>query len=236
VARRFGALKKWVDFGNVSLRSLMKSFEGTVIYEEALKETLTKDLDLEKAIQIVEGMRKGEIEIRKVETGGIASPVARIGIERVSMKTDLIPSEKMRVLLVESAKARLLNEVRTFACTNCWDYSEMIRIKDLPDKPLCPRCASPALGVLRIEEEQIHPLMEKKGGKLNKREEQIREYAKETANLLSKYGKPAAIALSARRVKPSEVGKMLRQEPTPTDNFYELILDAERKALKRRFR
>ena len=236
VARRFGALKKWVDFGNVSLRSLMKSFEGTVIYEEALKETLTKDLDLEKTIQIVDRMRRGEIEIAKLETGGIASPVARVGIERVSMKTDLIPSEKMRVLLVESAKARLLNEVRTFACTTCWDYSEMIRIKDLPDKPICPRCGSPALSVLRFEEEQIHPLIEKKGEKLNKREEQIREYAKETARLLSRYGKPAAIALSARRVKTSDVGKILRQEPTPTDNFYELILDAERKALKRRFR
>ena len=236
VARRFGALKRWADFSNVSLRSLMKSFEGTVIYEEALKETLTKDLDLEKAVQIIDSMRKGEIEIKKLETGGIATPVARIGIERVSMKTDLIPSEKMRLLLVESAKARLLNEVRTFACTNCWDYSEMIRIKDLPDKPVCPRCGSPALGMLRLEEEQIHPLIDKRGEKLTRREEQIRGDAKETARLLSKYGKTAAIGLSARRVKPSDVEGVLKQEPTPTDRFYELVLDAERKALKRRFR
>ncbi len=235
VARRFGALKKWADFSNVSLRSLMKSFEGTVIYEEGLKETLTKDLDLEKAVQIIDSMRKGEIEIKKLETGGIASPVARIGIERVSMKTDLIPSEKMRLLLVESAKARLLNEVRTFACTNCWDYSEMIRIKDIPDKPVCPRCGSPALGMLRLEEEQVHPLIDKRGEKLTKKEEQIREYSKETARLISKHGKPAAIALSARRVKTSDIESVLKQEPTPTDHFYELVLDAERKALKRRF-
>ena len=235
VARRFGALKKWADFSNVSLRSLMKSFEGTVIYEEGLKETLTKDLDLEKAVQIIDSMRKGEIEIKKLETGGIASPVARIGIERVSMKTDLIPSEKMRLLLVESAKARLLNEVRTFACTNCWDYSGMIRIKDLPDKPVCPRCGSPALGMLRLEEEQVHPLIDKRGEKLTKKEEQIRDYSKETARLISKHGKPAAIALSARRVKPSDIESVLKQEPTTSDHFYELVLDAERKALKRRF-
>jgi ATP-dependent Lhr-like helicase len=236
VARRFGALKRWVDFSNVSLRSLLQSFEGTVIYEEALKETFTKDLDMEKAIQIVTMLRKGEIEITKLETGGVASPVARVGLERVSMKTDLIPSEKMRVLLVESAKARLLNEVRTFICTNNWDYSEMIRIKDLPDKPVCPRCGSPALGVLRLEEEQVQPLIEKKGEKLTKKEEEIKEYAKETSRLLSRYGKTAAIALSARRVKPAELEKVLKQEPTPTDHFYELVLDGERKALKRRFR
>jgi ATP-dependent Lhr-like helicase len=236
VARRFGALKKWVDFSNVSLRSLMKSFEGTVIYEEGLKETLTKDLDMERAVRIVEGLRRGEIEVKKLDTGSIPSPVARIGIERVSMKTDLIPSEKMRLLLVESAKARLLNEVRTFVCSNSWDYSEMIRIKDLPDKPVCPRCGSPLLGVLSLEEEQVQPLVDKKGEKLTKREEEIRGYAKETARLVSKYGKPAAIALSARRVKPADVEKVLKQEPTPTDHFYELVLDAERKALKKRFR
>jgi len=236
VARRFGALKRWVDFSNVSLRSLMKSFEGTVIYEEALKETFTKDLDMEKAVQIVDLLRKGAIEVKKIDTGGVASPVARIGLERVSMKTDLIPSEKMRLLLVESAKARLLNETRTFVCTQNWDYSEMIRIKDLPDKPVCPRCGSPLLGILRLEEEQVQSLIDKKGEKLTKREEEIKTYAKDTARLMSKYGKPAATALSARRVKAADVEKVLKQEPTPTDHFYELVLDAERKALKKRFR
>jgi ATP-dependent Lhr-like helicase len=236
VARRFGALKRWVDFSNVSLRSLMQSFEGTVIHEEALKETFTKDLDMEKAVEIVEMLRKGAITVEKIDTGGVASPVARVGLERVSMKTDLIPSEKMRVLLVESAKARLLNEVRTFVCTNSWDYSEMIRIKDLPDKPVCPKCGSSALGILRFEEEKVQSLIDKGGQKLTKKEEEIRLYAKDTARLLSKYGKTAAIALSARRVKAADVEKVLRQESTPTDHFYELVLDVERKALKKRFR
>ncbi len=47
VARRFGALKKWADFSNVSLQKLITSFEGTPIYEEGLKEVFTKDLDAE---------------------------------------------------------------------------------------------------------------------------------------------------------------------------------------------
>jgi len=45
VARRFGALKKWADFSNVSLQKLITSFEDTPIYEEGLKEVFTKDLE-----------------------------------------------------------------------------------------------------------------------------------------------------------------------------------------------
>ena len=45
VARRFGAIQKWVDLSRVSLRKLMESFEDTAIYDEALKEIFRKDLD-----------------------------------------------------------------------------------------------------------------------------------------------------------------------------------------------
>ncbi len=235
VARRFGALKKWADFSSISLSRLLKSFEGTAIYDEALKEVFTKDLDLEKLLRLVDELRRNELEIVKVETRGTATPIARVGIERVSMKTDLIPPERMRLILVESAKARLLNEARTFVCTKCWNYLEMIRINDLPNKPTCPQCSSNALGLLRRDEEAVRSLVEKKGERLTKAERKMHKQAVKTARLISSYGKTAAIALSARKVKPDDVGKVLRREKTPTDHFFELVIEAERKALKRRF-
>ena len=235
VARRFGALKKWVDFSNVSLQRLIKSFEGTPIFEEALKEVFTKDLDLEKLLYVLKKLREGEIYVEKIETGGTATPIARVGIERVSMKTDLIPPERMRAVLIESAKARLLNETCVFVCTNCWDYIEMLRAKDLPDKPECPKCGSNALGVLKVEEEKVLPLVEKKGEKLTKSEEKIKKRALQSARLIAKYGKPAVVALCARKVHPSEVEEVLQKEHRLTDRFYELVLEAERKALSKRF-
>ena len=235
VARRFGAIKKWVDFNSISLRSLVKSFEGTVIYDEALKETFTKDLDVEHVLQVLNEIRKGEIEIVKVETEGMAAPIARVGIERVSMKTDIIPPERMRLILIESAKARLLNEVRSFICTNCWEYLEMVRIKDLPDKPKCPICGATSLGVLEEEEDKLLSLIEKKGEKLTRSERKLRDKAVETAKLLSKYGKPAAIALAGRKLKVKDVKEILKHEAKATDKFYELVLEAEKKALQRRF-
>ncbi len=234
-ARRFGALKKWADFSNISLQKLVTSFEGTPIYDEGLKEVFTKDLDAEGLIHVLGQVRNGEIELRVVETGGKATPVARVGIERVSMKTDLIPPERMRAVLVESAKVRLLNETGNFICTNCWSYSEMIRIKDLPDKPKCPRCGSGALGLLKVEEDKSLTLVEKRGEKLAKPEEKLREQAEATAVLIAKYGKAAAVALSARKVAPKEIAPVLQSEPKLSDRFYELVLEVERRTLSRRF-
>ena len=235
VARRFGAIKKWADFSSVSLQKLSKSFEDTPIYEEALKEVFMKDLDLEGLIDVLGKMRKGEIEVQKVDTGGSATPIARLGIEKVSMKTDLIPPERMRAVLIESAKARLLNETNSLICTNCWNYIEMTQPKNLPDRPKCPRCGSTAIGVLKAEEERVLPLIEKKGGKLTKNEEKLHGQALETARLVDKYGKTAVVALSAKRVRPEDVGEALEKEPKLSDKFYELVLEAERRALSKRF-
>ena len=235
VARRFGALKKWADFSSVSLQRLIKSFEGTPIYEEALKEVFTKDLDLEKLVYVLRKIRENEIHIQKIETDEKATPVARVGIERVSMKTDLIPPERMKAVLIESAKARLLNEACVFICTNCWDYLEMMRAKDMPDKPKCPRCNSAALGLLKVEEAKAFSLIEKKGRKLTKNEEKMQKWALQTAQVIERYGKTAVVALCARRVQPCDVIEALEKESKLSDRFYELVLEAERKAMSKRF-
>ena len=236
VARRFGALKKWADFSSISLQKLVTSFEGTPIYDEGLKEVFTKDLDVDGLIQVLCRIREGEIKLEALETGGTVTPVARVGLERVSMKTDLIPPDRMRAVLVESAKARLLNESGTYLCTNCWDYLEMVRVNDLPNRPKCPRCGSFAVGVLRVDEERAFPLVEKKGQKLTQSEERLRVHAMETGALVRKYGKVAVVALSARKVGVSDVAGVLEKEPRLSDRFYELVLEMERKALDRRFR
>ena len=236
VARRFGALKKWADFSNVSLQKLISSFEGTPIYEEGLKEVFSKDLDSNGLVMVLGRLRDGLTRLQVVETRGNPTPVARVGIERVSMKTDLIPPEQMRAVLVESAKARLLNETGNFVCADCWDYMEMIRIKDLPDNPRCPRCESLKIGMLKIEEEKALLLVEKKGERLARNEEKMRVIARQTAELIEKYGKIAAVALSARRILVLDALGVLNKEPKLTDKFYELVLEAERKSLSKRFK
>ncbi len=57
-------------------------------------------------------------------------------------------------------------------------------------------------------------------------------HAKQTAELIEKYGKAAAVALSARRVSAVDVAAVLEKEPRLSDKFYELVLEAERKVLR----
>ncbi|RLI12023.1 hypothetical protein DRO25_00950, partial [Candidatus Bathyarchaeota archaeon] len=107
--------------------------------------------------------------------------------------------------------------------------------RELPDRPKCPKCGSTALGLLRVEERKALPLIEKKGEKLTKSEEKLRRQALHTARLIDKYGKPAVVALCARRVHAPDVEEVLQKEHRLTDRFYELVLEAERKAISKRF-
>jgi len=235
VARRFGGIQKWVDLSKVSLRKLLESFEDTAIYDEALKELFLKDLDLTGMIRVLTAIRDGTIEVQKLETVGEATPVARVGIEKVSMKTDLIPPERMKHIVVESAKARLLTEVRTFVCTKCWDYLEMIKLRDLPDHPVCPNCGSSDLGMLSLDESGVQSLVDKRGEKLTKSEQKIGRHATRTARLISKYGKAAAVALAGRNLQLSDVEEILEKSGSLSDHFFELVTESEKKSLKRKF-
>jgi ATP-dependent Lhr-like helicase len=235
VARKFGAISKWADFSSLSLRQLMKSFEGTVIYDEAIKETLAADMDIAHTTQILNEIRGGKIEVIHVKTEGEVTPIARVGIERISRKTDLIPPEKMRHILIESAKARLLNDVRTFVCTNCWKYVEMVRIRDLPEKIACPKCGSKAIGILTESEEEIKKICEKEGRSLSEHDREVQDKALETARLISDYGRVAAVVLVGKRVRPPDAEEVLLEERKLNDHLFELIVEAEKKALRRRF-
>ena len=224
-----------MNLSKVSLRKLMESFEDTAIYDEALKELFRTDLDLDQLISLLAGVRDGSVKVIKLENAGKASPVAQAGLEKVSMKTDLIPPERMKHLLLESAKARLLSEVRTFICTKCWEYLEMIRLSDLPDHPACPKCGSLSLGVLRTSESEVQSIIDKKGEDLSKTEQQLRRRAQNTGRLVSKYGKPAAVSLSGRNLKIIDVKEVLEAESMLSDRFFEIISEAEKKSLKRKF-
>jgi len=239
VAQRFGALEKWADLSSVSMKSLMKSFENTAIWEEALKEVFTFDLDLEHALEVLAGIREGHIKVLELaKPAGELSPIAWLGMERMSMKTDVMPPERLKRILVEATKARLLSEARVLVCTECWSYLATARAKDLPDRPRCPRCDSRALGVLDEDEDTVYVMAEKarEGASLTRREERLLERALETAELVARYGKPAFVALCGRGLRPEDAERVLAEEPALTERFYELVMEAERRALMARFR
>ncbi len=231
VARRFGALKKWVSLGDISMKELLNMFEGTPIYKEALNEALWRDFDVKTTQLVLEKIKNGEIKVLYVSRETL-SPIARIGLEKQALKRELIPPERMEKLLVETLKARLQNEVLTIICLDCLKWYQVIRVKDV-NTLRCGLCGSENLGVSKASENLIRKIIEKNGKRLSRKEEKEFEHIKRTASLLKRYGKKALIALAARGVEPEELERVLSE--SRGEELFKRLLSLEREALKRRY-
>ncbi len=237
VARKFGAISKDVDLSDVSLSNLMKGFEGTVIFDEAIRTTLFNDADVELTNLIINKIASGNIEISFIKNLDSITPIGRIGFEEMSKMRDIIPPQRMKNILIKSAHARLLNESRVLVCTNCWKYSEMLRVLDLKEKVVCQVCGSSKIGLTNEPLERMLSLCDKMLSKkeLSDKEKIILRKLLNSAELISNYGLAAVMVMVAKGISLSEAMILLREEPKMGDRLVELILDAERRALKRRF-
>jgi len=234
IASKFGAIAKGVDFSNISLNQLTKSFRGMVIFNEAIKEIISRDTDLQNLNGFLNSLHKGEVEII-LEKGKEVTPLTRLSLEKFRRPRSLLSSEKMKRLTLESAKARLLSEVRTFICTNCWDFIQMTPIKNLEKTVSCPKCSSHRIGVLKKSMSIVKKVSVKISKKLTVDEKKIAEQAIKTAALVAKYGKRAVVVLAGKNLSFSEVENILSKIEGIDDNLYMSIVEAERKALTHMF-
>jgi ATP-dependent Lhr-like helicase len=235
VARKSGALSKYANFSNITLGRLMKSFEGTCIFEEAMKDTVRNDLDIGATIDLLKKMKAGEIEVVRIETGGESSPLAKVALEGISMRADIVPPEKLTRIIMESARARLLNESRVLACLKHRDHVESHRIKDLPEKITCPNCGSTELGVFEGSVEDVSQEMAQEKPGVEREGPRWWERGKAVAKLVSMYGRRGAIVAAAKRVDFTEAWDLLAETQGESDEFFERIVEAEKNALKKRF-
>lgn len=225
VLRKVGAISKDASIGAVKIENLMKSFESTAVFDEAVRNSLEKDMDVDKASQLMEKIGSREIEIAIIK--GL-SPIGNIAIEELSRKCDLIPPTRMKKVIIQYAKIRLLDEALTFVCTNCWKYAKAVRIKDMENS--CPECGSSKLGALKESEEIARRAMMKKYRKGN-----LFDDAAKSANLISKYGKVAAMVIAGRGITLNKASEILKKEGKMGDHLIELIIEGEKETLKKRF-
>ena len=234
VARKAGALSKFANFSNITLGRLMKSFEGTIIFEEAMKDTLRQDLDVEATMGLLRQMADGDIEVTVLDTGGEVSPLGKLGVDSITMKTDIVPPEKLTRIIMESAKARIYNETRVLACLGKRDWLEERQAKDYPERIECPICGSTEIGVFDRTMEEVAEL-QATTKKSKKEPPRWWRRGADAAKLVSMYGRRAAIVVSAKYVDPTEAWDILAETGDEGDAFFERIVESEREALRRRF-
>ena len=235
VARKFGAISKMADFSSISLSQLTKSFAGTAVFTEAVKDVLARDLDLENLRRVLDELLRGEIEVVTITTEGEPTPIARVGLDKIERQTNLVASEKMERLTLDSVRVRLLGEVKTFVCAENWDYVEMMPVKDFLEVLVCPNCGSRKVGVLGETEGVVSRMVEKKHRNLSNREKRLEDRSTKTGELVAKYGETAVIVLATRRLRLSEAEELISGAEKVDDRLIGRIVEAERKAMARRF-
>jgi ATP-dependent Lhr-like helicase len=238
VAKRFGVVEKDADISDVGMSQLVDGLRSTVIWKEAMREVLFKDLDVEGTIKVIKGIRSGRFDVKVMKGDLPLSPLSRIGVSMLGWKTDLVPADRLRRLLIESGKARLLNEARVAVCTNCFRYVENIKIKRFLSDVMCPECGSSKIGLLSDDPQEVAQMAAEKAetDKISERFRGIYKSAIESGELVSLYGLPAALAIVARGLPKPVMMTLAISEVKDMDYFVDLILREERVALKSRFR
>ena len=117
------------------------------------------------------------------------------------------------------------------SCMNCNDWHTEARIRDLVDRPTCPKCGSGLLAVLRrVEEpEHFHFLLNrmKSGEQLMPEEVETLTNGRKTADMVLSYGRKAVEALGVYGVGPVTAYQVLSRMHTTDTDFYADLLKAK---------
>ena len=232
VARRFNVIPRRRNWGDINMSSVIEALRETPVFTEAFKEFLTNDVDLDGAAKVLASLRAGKLRVRTIDLPQ-PSPLAQEIIEKISHKMEIIAPEKLDKLVLESVKTRLLNESLTLACIDCGHVS-LARVRDIRDVK-CPKCGSPRLGALRLEEERAIDLVARvREGRVRKDDKKHAEALEESANLVEKHGWRALLVL-ASRLPMSTAKELLEKQINDIDELAAMIYQAEREYMRRRF-
>lgn len=237
VAKKFGAISKEATLSDISIQKLMEALKDTAVIEEALRSTLRSETDIENSIKVLEMIRSKEIKLETVLEEEL-SPIARVGIEELSRRTEIVPPERLKHIIVQVVRARLLEEAFTVVCTECWNYVENFRVKNLLYGISCPKCGSKKIGLSQEDEEKIKRLahrMRLGAAKPPKQLKRIYRRITKTAQVIEKYGGIASFVLAEPTLTLKDVEEILEKHKILSDELVNRIIEVSKRNLKKRF-
>jgi len=237
VAKKCGAIAKEADFASVSISGLMEALRGTPVYEEALSVIFHDDFDVAAAESIVSQIQRNEIEIAILEPEGAPSPIARIGLEEVSRRGEIVSPERLRAIIRQSTEARIRESFLVAACTNCWEYVELRRVGDGPPER-CPRCGrKDTIGFTTESYETVFGATLKARSRLQMHGKALKvlEILKRSAQVRNEFGDEALYVIAGRGIRLSEAPALLKKRKETGLDLIDCVIEGEREALKRRY-
>ncbi len=237
VAKKCGAIAKEADYASISISGLMEALRGTPVYEEALSVIFHDDFDTSAAESIVSQIQRKEIDIVILEPETGPSPIARIGLEEVSRRGEIVSPERLRAIIRQSTEARIRESFLVAACTNCWQYVELRRVGDgAPER--CPRCGkSDSIGFTTESYEAVFGATLKARSRLEThgKAHRVLETLRKSAQIRNEFGSEALYLIAGRGIRLSEVAGLLKKRKETGLDLVDCVIEGEREALKRRY-
>lgn len=234
--KKCGAIAKDADYASVSISGLIEALRDTPVYEEAMSMIFHDDFDLEAAKDVVEKIGVGAIELKVVEYEGL-TPIARIGVEEISRRGEIVSPERLKALLKQSTRARISDTFLAAVCTSCWNFLELKRVGDLEGLEKCPACGKAAVGLSTDSYENVFSLAMKARSRADLRGAKLKavEGLRKSAELRKEYGHAADILLAGRGIRLAEAATLAAKMRKEGTDVMELVIEGEREALRRRY-
>jgi ATP-dependent Lhr-like helicase len=217
VAKKFGVVEKQADYRDVNFNRLLEAYEGTPLFEEAVRKVLWEDLDLEGTKDVVKRMEEGAIQFRVTSL----SPIGRAGLER---SKELMTPQRADHSILMALKKRLEEEQMHMTCLNCKSQWRL-RVREAPKHIACARCGGSMVAALSNYNKGSVALLTKK--KLSDEEKKEVQRVFKNADLVRLHGRKALMALAGRGVGTDTAGRVLSSHYETEDDLLRDILAAE---------
>ncbi len=210
VARRMDIVRKDAKPKEIPVKYLIKSFENSPVFQEAMREVLDDKMDEKRVMGIFDAYSKGKIEIHLVKTEN-PSPLARLILEektRFEVMGEITEENEVLRMMEE----RLLSKKFRLVCMAEGHWNSVRTVSTLEDNVTCPICESRMIAVTTPTKNDIPKIIAKRirGEKLTKAEEKEHRAAALTAELVSTYGKTALIVLAGRGIGAVTAARILK--------------------------
>ncbi|MFH0949103.1 MAG: DEAD/DEAH box helicase [Candidatus Aenigmatarchaeota archaeon] len=224
VARRFGIIARAARFDRVSIQKIMLQYAGTPVYEETMREIFLDKFDMITADEIIEKIKSGTIKLH-IQHG--LSHLGELGL--IHQFADVVKPAMPKDEIFAAFHRRLLATHVRLVCTNCCNFTVAQTVKDIDDRPACPKCNSGLIGVVSKYRQPIGTLKKAKLKKsLTKDEKREADSIKRGAELVMVYGKKAVMTLAGRGVGPDACARILARLPETDGELLKLIYEAEK--------
>lgn len=222
VATKFGRLDDPnISSEKMSSSKLIKSLMDTPAYDEAVREIFHEDFAVETAVDVLENIQAGVIEL---ETISGSTPVGSGG--RSDSKEFLTP-ENADADVLQTVQERILDEDVVLFCVHCKSWRQRTKVRRVRDTQRCPKCDSTMLASLNPNRADDVITSVKADSKDEEMQRQTRR-AFQSASLVQNHGRKAVIALAARGVGPQNAARIINNLREDEMEFYRDILRREK--------